>query len=178
MSQEVSLWLVPQPDDHDYLQAFIDQLATQYQAPRFSPHVTLAGRLQVPEAFQPYLAQLASVTPILNLANIRLEHSAEWFRTVYIRTSLEVHLETLRQQVYELWPHNAIKPYMPHISLIYKTLASPQRQEIIQALNIKDQFRFNTLAVVRPQIAGNWAAVETWQMLEQWPLADIPAVYE
>lgn len=177
MTQEVSLWLVPQQGDHAYLQALIDELATQYQAPRFRPHVTLAGRLQVPKQFQTSLAQLASITPVLNLSNQGLDHSSELFRTVYICISLGIHLQALRQQVYELWPHNVAKPYMPHISLIYKTLAPPQRREIMQALSIKDRFRFNTLAVVRPQKAGDWAAVETWQMIEQWPLADVPSVY-
>jgi len=176
MTQEVSLWLVPQPEDHAELQALIDELAIQYQAPRFSPHVTLAGRLQVPKRCQRALAQLASITPVLNLSNQGLAHSSELFRTVYIRTSLGVHLEALRQQVYELWPHNVAKPYMPHISLIYKTLAPPQRREIMQALSIKDRFRFDTLAVVRPQTAGDWAAVETWQIIEQWPLANPSSV--
>ena len=172
MTQEVSLWLVPQPDDYAYLQELIDELATQYQAPRFSPHVTIAGRLQVPEQFQDALAQLTSATPVFNLSNQGLDHSSELFRTVYIRTSMDAQLVALRQSVYALWSQNIAKPFIPHISLIYKTLASPERREIIQALSIKNRFRFDALALVRPQQVGDWAAVETWQMMEQWPLAD------
>ncbi|WP_299489845.1 2'-5' RNA ligase family protein [Acaryochloris sp. IP29b_bin.137] len=168
--QEVSLWLVPQREDGQYLQAIINQLADQYQAPRFSPHVTVAGRLQVPEQYEVSLSNLATVTPILQLANQGLDHSSELFRTVYIRTAAAEPLLALRQQVYELWPENIAKPFMPHISLIYKNLATPERQAIINSLNIKASFVFNPLAVVCPQQPGGWTAVDTWQMLEQWPL--------
>lgn len=168
--QEVSLWLVPQPEDAAYLQGIIDQLAEKYQAPRFSPHVTLAGRLQVSEQYQSSLSDLAAATPILQLHNQGLDHSATLFRTVYIRTSLADSLVTLREQVYELWPENAVKPFMPHISLIYKELTSSERQLIIQALKIKETFIFDTLAVVSPQQPGEWTAVETWQTLDCWNL--------
>ncbi|KAI9135152.1 2'-5' RNA ligase family protein [Acaryochloris sp. CCMEE 5410] len=168
--QEVSLWLVPQPEDAAYLQGIIDQLAEKYQAPRFRPHVTLAGRLQVSVPYQASLSELAVATPILQLHNQGLDHSTALFRTVYIRTSLADSLVTLREQVYELWPENAVKPFMPHISLIYKEMASSERQLIIQSLRIKETFIFDTLAVVRPQQPGEWTAVETWRTLDQWNL--------
>lgn len=173
--QDVSLWLVPTPKDSAYLQAIIDPLADKYQAPRFSPHVTVAGRLQVSDDYQSSLAALAAATPVLQLDNQGLEHSAALFRTVYIRTSLADPLVALRQRVYELWPENAIKPFMPHISLIYKELAPLERQIIIQALRIKETFIFDTLAVVCPQQPGEWTAVETWQTLEHWNLNDLAA---
>lgn len=172
MTQEVSLWLVPQPGDSIYLQEIINQLAAQYQAPRFSPHVTVAGRLQVPDQFQAQLSDLASKTPILQLQNQGLDHSSELFRTVYICTSLADQLVALRQRVYALWPENIAKPFMPHISLIYKKLTAPERQAIIQGLSVKETFIFNTLTVVQPQQQGDWTAVETWQKLAHWHLAD------
>lgn len=168
--KEVSLWLVPQPEDAAYLQGIIDQLADKYQAPRFSPHVTIAGRLQVSEPYQSSLSDLAAATPILQLHNQGLDHSEALFRTVYIRTDLADALVTLRNQVYELWPENAVKPFMPHISLIYKELTSSERQIIIQALKIKETFIFDTLAVVSPQQPGEWTAVDTWQTLDRWHL--------
>lgn len=168
--QEVSLWLVPQPEDAAYLQGIIDQLAEKYQAPRFNPHVTLAGRLQVSEQYQSSLSDLAAATPILQMHNHGLDHSAALFRTVYIRTSLGDSLVALRNQVYKLWPENTVKPFMPHISLIYKELTSSERQLIIQALKLKEMFIFDTLAVVRPQQPGAWTAVETWQTLDCWNL--------
>ncbi|WP_299402848.1 2'-5' RNA ligase family protein [Acaryochloris sp. IP29b_bin.148] len=167
MTQNVSLWLVPQPDDHAYLQDIIDQLAVQYQAPHFSPHVTVAGHLQVPDHAS--LSTLAAATPFLQLQNQGLDHSSELFRTVYIRTSLADQLVALRQKVYQQWPVNISKPFMPHISLIYKKLAAPERQMIIQSLSLKKTFIFDALAVVQPQ--QDWTAVETWQILERWPLA-------
>lgn len=171
--QEVSLWLVPQREDSTYLQAIIDQLAAKYQAPRFSPHVTVAGRLQVPDQYQALLSTLASAMPILKLQNQGLDHSSELFRTVYIRTSLADPLVALRQKVYQLWLENTVKPFMPHISLIYKELALLERQAIMQALSIKKNFVFDTLTVVSPQAQGNWMAVESWQTLGTWPLAKV-----
>lgn len=168
--QEVSLWLVPQPEDAAYLQGIIDQLAEKYQAPKFSPHVTLAGRLQVSEQYQSSLSELAVATPVFQLQNQGLDHSAALFRTIYIRTSLADSLVALRNQVYELWPENAVKPFMPHISLIYKEMASSEREIIIQALKIKETFIFDTLAVVSPQQPGEWTAIENWQTLDRWQL--------
>lgn len=173
--QEVSLWLVPQPEDSAYLQGIIDQLATKYQAPRFNPHVTVAGRLQVSSQYQSSLADLAAATPTLCLQNQGLDQSSALFRTVYVRTDLNDSLVALRQRVYELWPENVVKPFMPHISLIYKELAPLERQIIIQALRIKETFMFDTLAVVCPQQPGEWTAVETWQTLERWNLKDLAA---
>ena len=106
----------------------------------------------------------------MQLHNQGLDHSAALFRTVYIRTSLADSLVALRNQVYELWPENTAKPFMPHISLIYKKMASSERQLIIQALKLKETFVFDTLAVVSPQQPGEWTAVETWQTLDRWHL--------
>lgn len=173
--QDVSLWLVPQPEDSAYLQGIIDQLAKKYQAPRFTPHVTIAGRLHVSSQYQTTLSDLAAATPAIHLQNQGLDQSSALFRTVYVRTDLNHSLVALRQQVYELWPENAVKPFMPHISLIYKELAPLERQIIIQALRIKKRFIFDTLAVVCPQQPGEWTAVETWQTLERWNLNGIAA---
>lgn len=173
--QDVSLWLVPNPEDSAYLQGIIDQLADQYQAPRFSPHVTVAGRLQVSDHYQSSLSALAAATPILELHNQGLDHSAALFRTVYIRTSLANPLVALRKRVYALWPKNTVKPFMPHISLIYKELAPLERQIIMQALRIKETFIFDTLAVVCPQHPGEWTAVDTWQTVDRWHLNNLAA---
>jgi 2'-5' RNA ligase len=171
MMLEVSVWLVPQPEDYAHLQGVIAQLASQYDAPPFRPHLTVAGRLSAAPHFQNTFTEVAATTPVLTLANQGLDHSPEFFRTVFIRTSLDPALLALRQKIDALWPNNLIKPLMPHISLIYKTLDSAQRQAIIQSLRVQDTFIFNTLAVVRPQLEGNWLAVDTWQILAQWPLA-------
>ena len=173
MIQDVSFWLLPQPQDRAYLQNVMAPLATRYNAPSFSPHLTVA-RLQVPDQFQPFLAKLISVPPTLSLATQGLAHSPEFFRTVYIRTALETHLVALRQSLYRLWPDNPVKPFLPHISLIYKNLESAERQAIIRSLNVKKRFIFDTLAVVCPQTQGEWMAVETWQTIAQWPLVDLP----
>lgn len=142
--------------------------------------MTVAGRLQVLDQYQALLSDLASATPIVQLQNQGLDHSSELFRAVYVRTSLANHLLALRQKVYKLWPENAAKPFMPHISLIYKKLAASERQAIIQALSVKETFIFDALAIVQPQ-QGDWIAVETWQMLARCPLANnsiVRASYE
>ncbi len=173
MIQDVSFWLLPQPDDRAYLQNVMAPLATRYNAPSFSPHLTVA-RLQVPYPFQALLDKLVAMPPTLSLATHSLDHSPEFFRAVYIRTALETHLVTLRQSLYRLWPDNPVKPFLPHISLIYQNLGSAERQAIIHSLNIKKKFVFDTLAIVCPQTQGEWTAVDTWQIIGQWPLADLP----
>ncbi|HEY9649205.1 MAG TPA: cyclic phosphodiesterase-like protein, partial [Coleofasciculaceae cyanobacterium] len=41
MSTKVSYWLIPSAENRAFFQEIIDSLASQYNAPRFIPHVTI-----------------------------------------------------------------------------------------------------------------------------------------
>ncbi|NEQ22951.1 MAG: cyclic phosphodiesterase-like protein, partial [Microcoleus sp. SIO2G3] len=41
MKTKVSFWLIPSDEDRSYFQEIINTLAQEYDAPAFTPHVTI-----------------------------------------------------------------------------------------------------------------------------------------
>ena len=174
MEQQVSLWLVPTAADKDYLTEIIQHLAKQYQAPLFTPHLTLAGRLPLNlDTIELHLSQLAQTTSPFLLRGLGLDHSAFLFRTLFIKTERAAALLALRQHILMLWPQGNNRPYQPHISLIYKKMAASERIAIAQSLILKAEYQFNQIAMVCPRNETNaWEDIDSWEILEQWDLCE------
>ena len=173
MEQEVSIWLVPAEGDRTQLSQSIQRLAAQYDAVTFEPHLTLAGHVTLKrDQLQTSLGQLVQSTPPLQLKTKGIDHSAVFFRTVFIQTDLAPQLLRLRQQVYACWPPRPTQPYHPHISLIYQELDAQTRAEIAASLAVQDRYLFDRIAVVYPDNAAHsWRDVPSWKTLGQWPLS-------
>ena len=156
-----SIWLIPTPEDAQYLQAIINNLAATYQAPVFSPHCTLYSSTDLhPVELKQILERSAEDTISFVVDKEKINHTENIWKTVFIELIRSPELEQLQQAVISQFPEGQPYEFLPHISLIYKKMPGKQKEDIIRNLHVKNYFKMNKIAAIRTEPnVDNWETV-------------------
>ena len=96
----ISIWLIPAREDAQYIQAIINNLSTNYQAPVFSPHCTLYSPIDLPKAeLKKILERSAKNMKSFYVKNIMISHTEDFWKTIFIELLRSSELEQLQQEV-------------------------------------------------------------------------------
>jgi 2'-5' RNA ligase len=163
-------WLVPAAGPaRDRLAATIGALAAEHGAPRFEPHVTIAGLFHSGEqaAIQALTSLAAGVRPFeVKFAAAGYEQAC--FRALYLRAEPSLQLTALHEAARAAWALD-VRPYMPHLSLLYADIAEERKRAIIDTLNIQLPL------TIRINAAELWAdhpaGVPSWHRVVRIPLS-------
>lgn len=165
--QVISIWLVPSEEDEKYLKDIIDELGQKYQAPSFTPHLTTYGDINIePEiAHQAAKESIKGIQPFTIIVD-KLNYTDFFFKTVFIKFRDHETLNAIYQRLKDKLGQHGEYILKPHISLIYKKLNEEKGKEIIQSLNVKNDFTINKIVAVTPgNVEKGWYDVENWQVL-------------
>jgi 2'-5' RNA ligase len=163
-------WLVPAAGPvRDHLAVTIDRLAAEHDAPRFQPHVTVAGLFQSGQesAVQTLTSLAAGVRPFeVRFAVVGYEQA--YFRALYLRAEPSPQLTALHEAARAAWALQP-RPYSPHLSLLYADIAEEHKRAIIGALDIQLPL------TVRIEAAELWAdhpaGVPRWHRVARVPFS-------
>jgi 2'-5' RNA ligase len=163
-------WLVPAAGAaRDHLAATIGTLAAEHRAPRFEPHVTIAGRFDSGEeaAIQALTSLAAGVRPF-EVGFAAIGHEPAYFRALYLRAEPSPQLTAIHEAARAAWALEA-RPYKPHLSLLYADLDEERKPAIIDALGIRLPL------TIRINAAELWAdhpaGVSCWHRVARIPLS-------
>ena len=157
----VSIWLIPAPEDEQYLQAIINNLAVTYQAPVFNTHCTLYSPTDLPALeIKKILEQSANNMESFYVKKATISHTENIWKTIFIELLRSPELEQLQQAVISQFPNGQPYEFLPHISLLYKEMPDKKKEDIIRNLQVKNSFKMDKIAAVRtgPNV-DNWATV-------------------
>jgi 2'-5' RNA ligase len=164
------VWLVPAAGPvRDQLAATIDRLAAEHDAPRFEPHVTMAGLFHPGEqAAVQTLTSLAADAHPFEIRFAATGYEQAYFRALYLRAEPSPQLTTLHEAARAAWALES-RPYRPHLSLLYADIAEEQKRAIIDALGIQLPL------TIRIETAELWAnhpaGVRSWHRLARVPFS-------
>jgi 2'-5' RNA ligase len=161
-------WLMPAAGPvRDHLAATIDRLAAEHDAPRFEPHVTMAGLFRSGQhaAVQTLTALAGGACPFdVRFATAGYEQA--YFRALYLRAEPSPQLTALHEAARAAWALES-RPYRPHLSLLYADIAEEHKRPIIDALGIQLPL------TIRIETAELWAdhpaGVPSWHRLARVP---------
>jgi 2'-5' RNA ligase len=157
-------WLMPAAGPvRDHLAATIDRLAAEHDAPRFEPHVTMAGLFHSgQQAAVQTLTSLAAGACLFEVRFAAAGYEQAYFRALYLRAKPSPQLTALHEAARAAWALES-QPYMPHLSLLYTDIAEEQKRAIIGALGIQLPL------TIRIETAELWAnhpaGVRSWHRL-------------
>ncbi|MFQ6678531.1 MAG: 2'-5' RNA ligase family protein, partial [Fidelibacterota bacterium] len=146
----ISIWLIPAEGDSEYLQKIINDLASEYHAPVFSPHCTLYSLvdLEVKELVTILDKASEGMRPIYVTVD-KLNYSPNIWKTVFIELELSKELEKLQSRVFSLLPNPKPYDFSPHISLIYKEMPFDQKQRIIRNLSVRNSYKMDKMIAMK-----------------------------
>lgn len=149
-----ALWLKPENEVYDVLENIISRLAQTYDAPYFEPHITVAGSIPLPadtivEMMQQVRLQCEPMT--LHLTDTGIEDS--YFRSLYVHIAPNDALLALRERcLAELRLEH--KPYIPHVSLLYKMLDESEKKNILEQVGSRFDLVFSPSSLYLMQTEG------------------------
>jgi len=157
----ISIWLIPAPEDAQYIQVIIDKLSTNYQAPVFSPHCTLYSPIDLPiEELKKILERSAKNMESFYVKKTTISYTEDIWKTIFIELLRSSELEQLQQTVIRQFHLEHPYEFSPHISLLYKEIPDNKKENIIRNLQLKNSFKMDKIAAVRtgPNV-DNWETV-------------------
>jgi len=173
MQQLLSILLVPTKDGENYLSKIIRDLGTRYQAPVFVPHLTLFGGIVMePEVLKTIVGSVFENIRPFKVKKTKINQSELFFKTVFIEFELSEELQNLFMEVSKRTDNRNLSTFKPHISLLYKTMPEEEKLNIIETLNIKDEFEIGKVVINAPANPEDkdFLNVSGWRSLYEKPL--------
>ncbi len=159
----ISIWLTPSKKDECYLQNIINKLASENQAPVFSPHMTLLSPVDLNEnELHSVLSNVSKEFEPLYVTLAGINHSPNIWKTVFVELEESLELITLQQQIASQLSSTPPYEFLPHISLIYKDLPQEKKEGIIRNLAVRNSYKMYKITAMR-----TGPNVEEWEKVAE-----------
>lgn len=170
----LSLWLTFAPEDERNLAGVITDLARRYGAPVFRPHITAAGSLPIGDkALERRLSDIFSGVADFPVYSAGVGHTAEYWRTVFVKIRRERELARLLTRLRLLPELAGERRPPPHISLIYHRLSPAQRAELAAEISPAARYLVTGAALVDTSgVSEDWCILRRYRFGERRTITD------
>ena len=163
----IAYWLIPSDPAYSWFQRFISDLARQYDAAVFEPHVTVHVGADRADAAKIAVASAARECKPVTLTPLGVDHSDEFTKTLFLQFAMSAELRKINQLIRQTVNDSSEYELNPHLSLLYKNLAAPARHQLAASITVPfAEVTFDAIKVVRcvsPTLTGR--DVDAWQVV-------------
>ena len=155
-----SVWLLPKAKDNRVFEKYITFYSKLYGSDRFSPHVTLFGRMNMnPNLFYSFLNKVKSESEIENVHTLQTKIGVPPWKRMYIQLSLDRNLLELQKKIDKKFKQYRTYKFNPHVSLAYGDFI-PNKKDI-SLISPEGSISFSSLAIVNtPNEIKNWNIIQ------------------
>ena len=166
-SSVIAYWLIPAEPAHRFFQRLIEDLARRYDAPLFEPHVTIHVGANYPDAAEKALSRTAREWQPIHLKAVRMGHSDEFIKTLFVQFALNRKLRQLNAIIRHAAQDSSHYELKPHLSLIYKYMPATARRELAGSIKVPfSEVVFDSLKAVRCiSPTQSRADIEAWRVI-------------
>ena len=166
MKTKVAFWLIPSEEDKAFFQKIIDTFAQEYNAPAFTPHVTIySGEYAPDESIAELIEKATQGVQSFSLSVDQLLYTDEFTKTLFV----QFHQSQILSKISETIGRSSKKPsdftLNPHLSLIYQYLSEEIKKNLTTSINLpKSEVFFNEVkAISTPERVQKREDVESWK---------------
>ncbi len=168
MKTKVSFWLIPSEEDRVFFQKMIDTLSREYDAPSFTPHVTIYSGEYAPDESPAELIEKVTqeVQPFI-LKVDKLLYTDEFTKTFFVQFQSSEILSKISQNLQNRSKNSSNFELNPHLSLIYKQMSEETKKNLTTSLTLpKSEVFFDEVrAISTPQRVQKREDVESWKVI-------------
>lgn len=167
MTTKVSFWLIPASNDKAFFQKIIDNLAQEYDAPTFTPHVTIySGEYAADESHRELIEKAIHSVQSFSLKVDQLLYTEEFTKTLFV----QFHSNSILSNISETLQRSSKTPsnlaLNPHLSLIYQYLNEERKKELATSSKIPSEVFFDEVrAIDTPEKVQQTEDVESWKLI-------------
>lgn len=161
--EALAVWLVPAAREREFFAGIIRDLATRFDAPVFAPHLTLHGGEMEPHRARAVLAKI-NAAESYELQVHEIGWCENYTKTLFVRFGLSAELRELRALVGEALSLDGTTQLDPHLSLLYKEMPLPAKEELAQTIKIS----FERITFDRMQLVAHPPRITRREDVEAW----------
>jgi hypothetical protein len=164
----LAYWLVPAEPMRGWLGPTTAQLASQFEAPLFEPHVTIYAAGSGNEDPEGVMDTVLCGCAPFRLTVRDIQRSEEFTKTLFVQFEPSTELAKISRKLREASGANDEYELNPHLSLIYKTMTAAEQTELTASIRLPfTEILFDTVkAVVCPTTPiRSGKDVETWRVV-------------
>ncbi len=168
MENKIAFWLIPSSEDLAYFQEIINTLAQEYDAPTFTPHVTIySGEYKADQSLLSIIEQATQGIKSLRLSVDKLLYTEEFTKSLFLQFHKNSTLSQISETLDICAKISSKFTLNPHLSLIYQHLAEDIKQKLITKISLtKSEVLFNEVRVIStPSKVETREDVEVWKLL-------------
>jgi hypothetical protein len=144
METVIAYWLLPAEPARNFFAKTIEKLAARFDAPSFTPHLTLFVASENPRAPAEVVSAIGIAEIILSAIDVR--SSEQFTKTLFVQFKTTNQLQELSDKVCRLSGANECSVLDPHVSLLYQSLPEQTKQKLADSIHLP--FREVTFASV------------------------------
>ena len=170
--QIITYWLCPAEPARSGFAELIENLAAQFNAPVFEPHVTLYVTRAENEEPAEVLAKVLPGRQPYRLSALGLVCSDKFTQTLFVRFASDAELTRLSQDLRGASASQSDYELNPHLSLLYKTMDSETKRQLAQSITLPfvDATFEIVKAVLSPAQIASREDVESWRVVAEGKL--------
>jgi hypothetical protein len=163
----IAYWLIPSEPAHSFFRRIINDLAGQYDAPVFEPHVTIHVGADRADAARNALGHVARKCKLIGLTPLGTDQSDEFIKTLFVQLAMSAELRNTNDIIRAAANDSLQYELDPHLSLLYKNLAAIARRELAGSISIPfSEVTFDAIKAVRCiSPTQSRADVEAWHVV-------------
>ena len=160
MGYNWSVWLLPKAKDNKIFTEYINFYSNLYGSDRFSPHVTLFGRMNVnPNLFNSFFNKVKLDSKIENVHTPNIKIGEPPWKRMYIPLSFNKSLLELQKKIEIKFRIYRNYTFYPHLSLAYGNFI-PEKKDVC-LISHQEMISFSSIAVVNtPNEIKNWNIIQ------------------
>lgn len=168
MNTKVSFWLIPSEEQKAFFEQIIATLAREYNAPIFTPHVTIySGEYTSDESPAELLEKATQDIQGFSLKVDKLLYSDQFTKTLFVQFYRNPILTQLSQTLRSKSKHPSNFTLNPHLSLIYQYLNEDIKKNLVDSIKLpSSEVLFNEVrAISTSGKTQNREDVESWKVI-------------
>ena len=168
MKTKVSFWLIPSEEDRAFFQEIIDTLSLEYDAPTFTPHVTIYSGEYAPDESPAKLIEKATQeVSSFSLRVNKLLYTDEFTKTFFVQFQSSATLTKISETLQTNSINQSNFVLNPHLSLIYKQMSEETKKNLTTSLTLpKSEVFFDEVrAISTPERVQKREDVESWKVI-------------
>jgi 2'-5' RNA ligase len=168
----IAYWLIPTEPARSYFQNIVNDLAEQYSAPEFEPHVTVHVGVDCTETVDEVLSKAGRSSKKIALQVLNVSSSSEFIKTLFVHFTRSTQLQQLNQSIRTAAQDSSDYQPSPHLSLLYKQMSIQDRRLLTRSIEVPfSGVTFDSLKAVRcVSPTRSRADVEGWRVVAEKPL--------
>ncbi len=163
----IAYWLIPSEPAHSFFQRIINDLARRCDALVFEPHLTIHIGADSVDPAKTAVRAAARECRFIGLKPLGIDESDEFIKTLFVQFAPTAELSKINVTIREAAGDSSQYELKPHLSLLYRNLATATRRELAASINIPFfEVTFDAIKAVRCTSPTNSRAdVEAWHVI-------------